>query len=190
MRQLCMIALCAVLTLALPLVGKGELSPQHEVIVYVSPHGNDAWSGQFPQANAEKNDGPLRTLAQARQTIHQAKQSQPNCNYTVYLRGGNYTLDQTLVLEPRDGSPEGYLTTFAAYESERVSIGSGLAIQGLAPANRGRKTRPCAASARTRVGMQRASGPSGHGQTLAVQNAFRARAAIAACTQPRLRAPG
>lgn len=31
--------------------------------IYVSPDGNDAWSGRSPDANTAGTDGPLRSLA-------------------------------------------------------------------------------------------------------------------------------
>ncbi len=36
---------------------------------YISPNGNDAWSGLLPEPNADGTDGPFATVAAARQAV-------------------------------------------------------------------------------------------------------------------------
>jgi len=36
---------------------------------YVAPDGNDAWSGHLARPNAEKTDGPVASLAGARDAV-------------------------------------------------------------------------------------------------------------------------
>ena len=59
--------------------------------VYVSPTGNDSWSGRLSDANAERSDGPLATLARARDLVRELKLSgRLSGPATVWLRGGRY----------------------------------------------------------------------------------------------------
>ena len=41
--------------------------------VYVSPEGNDAWSGKLPAPNAANNDGPVATPGRARDLVRALK---------------------------------------------------------------------------------------------------------------------
>ena len=45
-----------------------------ESLLYVSPQGNDTWSGQLAEPNSEKTDGPLATLAAARDAVRRLRQ--------------------------------------------------------------------------------------------------------------------
>ena len=38
-------------------------------LCYVSPAGNDQWSGKLPAPNAAKTDGPLATIATAQSRL-------------------------------------------------------------------------------------------------------------------------
>lgn len=40
---------------------------------FVSPEGNDQWSGTSPEPNSDNTDGPFKTLEKARDTIRQLK---------------------------------------------------------------------------------------------------------------------
>ncbi|NQT12464.1 MAG: hypothetical protein HQ582_06940 [Planctomycetes bacterium] len=69
---------------------------------YVSPHGDDAWSGRLPQASTEKTDGPLATLERARDAIRALKSSGglPEAGCIVELRGGVYELAKPFEVHP------------------------------------------------------------------------------------------
>ncbi|HOV76994.1 MAG TPA: hypothetical protein PLS24_03140, partial [Sedimentisphaerales bacterium] len=51
------------------LVLASALSVQAATTIYVSPSGNDSWSGQIAQPNAQKTDGPVATLQRARDIL-------------------------------------------------------------------------------------------------------------------------
>ena len=71
--------------------------------LYVSPAGNDAWSGRLPDANAEATDGPLATIARARDVVREWKLSgRLSRPVTVWLRGGRYAISAPLVFGPED----------------------------------------------------------------------------------------
>ena len=103
--------------------------------LFVSPEGNDGWSGRLPEANAAGTDGPLATLAAARDTIRRRKglerykHVQPvSAGFarpvTVWLRGGRYPVAEPVVFGPQDSAP----VTYAAYPGETPVIDGGVRI--------------------------------------------------------------
>ena len=98
--------------------------------LYVSPQGNDQWSGKLPAPNAAGNDGPLATLARARDLARQKKQAGELAGpLTVWLRGGRYPLSAPLVFGPEDSAP----ITYAAYPDEEAVLDGGVRIEGWQP---------------------------------------------------------
>jgi hypothetical protein len=78
--------------------------------LFVSPSGNDAWSGKLAEPNAAKNDGPLASLDGARLKVREIlKQPRPDPKQPIIveLRGGTYFLTQPITFTPEDsGRPE------------------------------------------------------------------------------------
>jgi hypothetical protein len=71
------------------------------VVFYVSPRGNDAWSGRLSDPNA--TDGPLATVARAREAVRELLKTQKEPRpVRVVLRGGIYYLDAPLEFSPED----------------------------------------------------------------------------------------
>jgi hypothetical protein len=93
--------------------------------LYVSPNGNDAWSGRV--ADATGADGPLATIARARDVVREWKLSGRLAGpVTVWLRGGRYAISEPLTFGPEDAGP----VTYAAYEGEKPVIDGGAIIGG------------------------------------------------------------
>lgn len=63
--------------------------PNNNLNLYVSPNGNDAWSDSLPEPNAVRADGPLASLARAREI---ARGLQQVGGVTVTVSGGEYRL--------------------------------------------------------------------------------------------------
>src|SRR2546426_1570125 len=101
------------------------------VVFYVSPDGNDAWSGKLAATNADKTDGPFATIGKARDAIRHLKAQGPLTQpVTVYLRGGLYVLSEPLVFGPEDsGTPQGPIA-YAAYSGETPVLSGGRKITG------------------------------------------------------------
>jgi len=62
---------------------------------YVSPDGNDDWSGGMSQPAADKSDGPLATLTGARDKIRKLKSAGPLAEpVEVVIADGVYSMRQ------------------------------------------------------------------------------------------------
>ena len=100
--------------------------------LYVSPDGNDAWSGRLAEPNTAGTDGPLVSVGEARSRIRGAKGSHlykhQELSYaglagplTVWLREGRYPVTEPLVFGPEDSAP----VTYASYPGETAVIDGG-----------------------------------------------------------------
>lgn len=99
---------------------------------FVSPGGNDAWSGTLPAPNAERSDGPLASLPRAQQAVRKLKAASPERRtpITVALRGGTYFLKQPLVFTAADSGSEGAPVIYAAYGNEKPLLSGGERLAG------------------------------------------------------------
>jgi len=101
-------------------------SASKEIVFYISPMGNDAWSGKLPAPNAAGTDGPFATISRARNAIRALKKSglliKP---VTVYLRDGQYFLDETISFGPIDSGYPNAPITYRAYKAEHPVIVGG-----------------------------------------------------------------
>jgi len=68
------------------------------VVFYVSPQGNDDWSGRKTLSRASQHDGPFATLERAHQALRQSGDRQR----TVVIEPGVYSMTQGLVLDSLD----------------------------------------------------------------------------------------
>jgi hypothetical protein len=83
---------------------KTESSP---IEFFISPNGNDRWSGRLPESNRRRTDGPFATIERARDSVRRLKiKGELRHAVRVCLRGGVYELRSPLVFTPEDsGSP-------------------------------------------------------------------------------------
>ena len=88
---------------------------------YVSPAGSDANPGTEAQ--------PFKTIARARDEVRGHNQSM-TADITVYLRGGRYGLEKTLLFEPRDSGTNGHQIIYENYRGETPVISGGRRIGG------------------------------------------------------------
>ncbi len=91
--------------------------------VYVSPEGNDQWSGQMAQANEQKTDGPVATLERARDFVREKRTAgdQPR----VIIAGGRYQVTKPFTLGPEDSG-----VIYEAASGARPAFSGGRAIRG------------------------------------------------------------
>lgn len=96
------------------------------LVFYVSPEGNDAWSGIFASPNLTLDDGPFATLARAKEVVKELRKSKSlNGPVQVIIKEGVYNLAETLVFRPEDSGAEGSELTFMAAPGEQVVISGG-----------------------------------------------------------------
>jgi hypothetical protein len=96
--------------IALILMAAGQLlAGGRQNQFYVSPAGDDRWSGKLSSPNQAKTDGPFATLKQARNAVRALmKTATIEKGATVTIRGGIYPLRETLALTSEDsGSTSG-----------------------------------------------------------------------------------
>jgi len=95
--------------------------------LYVSPEGDDDWSGELPEPDG--SDGPFETIERAQRAVRERREAGrlPN-DLTVYLRGGTYRIEEPLAFGPEDSAP----VTYAAYPDEEPVISGGRVIDGWA----------------------------------------------------------
>jgi len=106
------------------------LSAQAATTIYVSPNGNDAWSGRIAQPNAQKTDGPVATLGRARDILRQnrSEQDQPR----VVVANGRYPMTEPFLLTPQDSG-----VTYEAAPNARPVFSAGRIIRRIEPAENG-----------------------------------------------------
>jgi hypothetical protein len=104
---------------------------------FVSPDGNDRWSGKLPEPNQGRSDGPFATIGAAQVAVQKlkgivfSKQSSRisaglRGPLTVWLRGGTYRVTGPLLFAPEDSGP----VTYAAYPGEQPVIDGSQRITG------------------------------------------------------------
>lgn len=103
------------------------------ITLYVSPNGNDAWSGTPAKANKAKNDGPLATPQGARDAMRRLKANGLTGGVTVEFAAGTYLLAAPLKLEAQDSGTEQAPIVYRAAKGAIVKISGGRAIGGFMP---------------------------------------------------------
>src|SRR5262245_55279011 len=105
--------------------GESLAADPKPVEFFVSPKGNDAWSGRLAEPGDQ--DGPFATMTRARDAVRAWRRSQPEPQpqprpVRVVLRGGIYPIDQPLEFGPEDSGAEGAPVIYEAAAGEKVII--------------------------------------------------------------------
>ncbi|MBT3374713.1 MAG: hypothetical protein HN742_28595 [Lentisphaerae bacterium] len=131
--------------------------------LYVSPAGNDAWSGTLPDTSAAGNDGPFRTLERAKTEVRKLKVSDA---VTVELRAGTYELTTCFTLTTKDSGTAEAPVTYRAQPGAVVRLLGGKRVSDLTPVTDPTILEMLPADARKRVFQAnlRAQGLSDYGQ--------------------------
>jgi hypothetical protein len=102
--------------------------------LFVSPGGNDGWSGRSARANAGKTDGPLASLAGARDAIRKIRGGNaPAEPIRVLVGDGRYAMAGPLVLTPEDGGTDKAPVSYEAAPGARPLFSGGRPITGFRP---------------------------------------------------------
>ena len=99
---------------------------------FVSPVGNDSWSGTVAAPNTDLSDGPFATLDRARRAVAGLRQEQPDRATPVHVavRGGVYTLSETLTFTAADSGTDRSPTLYAAADGETPVFTAGRVLKG------------------------------------------------------------
>jgi parallel beta-helix repeat protein len=112
----------------------GEIAAgEPAVLLYVSPTGNDAWSGTLSAPNGSATDGPLATLAGARDRLRILKTQAGGVfpgPVEVQMRGGNYAISATTEFTVQDGGTVSAPVLYRAFPGEVPVISGGTRITG------------------------------------------------------------
>ena len=92
----------------------------NEINIYVSPQGNDA--------NPGTKELPLASLNGAKNHVRKIKASTKD-NINVWLRGGNYYLNETVVFGLEDSGEGESMITYQAYSDEKPVFTSDVTIK-------------------------------------------------------------
>lgn len=117
----------------LPLLIVFQLALQADAFeVFVSPQGNDSWSGKLEQPNAEKTDGPVASLPVARDLVRAFKRKNKNPDEAIFitLRAGTYRLSEPLQLGQADSGTEKVPVVIRAFAGEQPIVTGGVEVSG------------------------------------------------------------
>lgn len=106
----------------------GPLDNQTDL--YISPGGNDAWTGTLPEPNEDNTDGPLATLNAARISVQATISDGLSGPVTVWIRDGEYVLDSTIVFGPEDSGTNEFPVSYRAYPGEHPVFSGGIKLDG------------------------------------------------------------
>ena len=105
---------------------RGQAEP---TVFYLSTRGNDRWSGRLAEPNAAATDGPLASLAAARDAVRKLKSRGPlQRPVDIRLRGGTYYLESGLVLAGEDSGTETCPVNYRAHGAEKPILCGGLRL--------------------------------------------------------------
>ncbi|MBM4029484.1 MAG: right-handed parallel beta-helix repeat-containing protein, partial [Planctomycetes bacterium] len=122
-------SLVLLLSLAIPFAPR-----VHGATLYVSPDGNNAWSGRLAQPNAARTDGPVATLERARDLLRGTSVKEPA---RVVVADGVYTLTAPFILTPQDSGTDRAAVIYEAAPGARPVFTGGRAITGFQPGEDG-----------------------------------------------------
>jgi hypothetical protein len=95
---------------------------------YVSPEGDDDWSGTVPEPG--EDDGPFRTIEAAQAAVRDAVAGGMEDDVVVSLRAGTYYRDEPLTFGPADSGRDGHEVVYRAYPGETPTVVGGRPVEG------------------------------------------------------------
>jgi len=116
---------------ALLLGAMAMAAPGGATTLYMAPDGNDAWSGRMERPNAERTDGPVASLAGARDAIRRLKSAAPLAEpIRVIVAAGRYPMTEAVVFTPEDSGSASAPIAYEAAPGAKPIFTGGRAITG------------------------------------------------------------
>jgi len=105
-------------------------NPETAYMIYVSPNGNDRWTGRLAEPARDKSDGPVASLAGARDAIRmlRIKEGPAGLPIRVIIFDGEYAIGETVDFKPADSGTESFPVTFEAAAGAKPVFHGGQAI--------------------------------------------------------------
>lgn len=100
--------------------------PGHAADYYVSPSGNDKWSGL--SATPGGQNGPFQTLERAQAAARALKRQNPASAVTVHVGAGYYFLEKPLYFDSRDSGAPGKPAVWQGEGEGRTVISGGIEL--------------------------------------------------------------
>jgi len=92
--------------------------------LYVAPDGNDAWSGTLAKPNADRSDGPVASLAGARDALRKLRAAKSaEGAVRILVAAGRYSMIEPLTLQSQDGGTEAAPGTRPVFTGGRAITG-------------------------------------------------------------------
>ncbi len=114
----------ALIFVSMPFLSQAAMEPAEEISFYVSPDGDDSSTGK-------SLEDAFATIQQARDAIREIKKTEGLSKaVTVYLKGGLYELEETIVFKPEDSGTLTSPICYRAVEGEEAIISGGKPVIG------------------------------------------------------------
>lgn len=102
-----------------------SLFEQKPVTLYISPAGNDKWSGKIESPNDEGTDGPFATFGRARDAVRSFKTENRNISVLIRVKHGAYPFAETLQFDSLDSGSEKSPVVWQSFSDSEVVIFGG-----------------------------------------------------------------
>jgi hypothetical protein len=107
--------------------------------IFVSPEGNDAWSGNLETVNSGHTDGPLASLNGARLALRRLPRPFTEVVEVIFA-SGTYRLAEAVAFTAEDSGEAGKQVTYAAAPGATVVFSGGQSLPPFEPSGNGRWT--------------------------------------------------
>jgi hypothetical protein len=99
--------------------------------LYLAPDGDDSWSGRLERPKRDRSDGPLASLAGARDAIRRLKSAAPLAEpIRVIIAAGTYVITEPVVFTPEDSGSASAPITYEAAPGAKPVFTGGRVIAG------------------------------------------------------------
>ena len=121
--------------IALLILGFSKVEAAETLTIYVSPEGKDTWTGRLAKPKVDGADGPLASLAGARDAVRALRSRTSGLAQPVRIlfADGTYPMSNTVVFTPVDSGSEEFPITYEAAPGAKAVVTGGRRIEGWAP---------------------------------------------------------